>query len=512
MNKKTIYFPLLSIVSFILLFSIYLNDNYSYFNSNNVLNNIYVLSSDTLGGRLAGSAENSLAADIITNRFKDSGLSTLNNDNNYSQTFETICPVITDTSPYLKIEYNGEIEELKYGVDFKEDMINFKNNTFSFSNKDQIKSYLAYMEVSCSDGNFLIYSPKDNNFSFRSSFFSDFAKDAVIMVTSNAFNKISTGLNEGKQISIHIPFKEEEKTISNIVGVIKGSDSSLPPFVITAHYDHLGKDGIGNTYSGALDNASGVSFLLELSRTLSTYGKPQRDIIFVALNAEEFGLLGSKAFAEQNLFNIQDSKVINFDMIGSADYPISFMQGSKFKNTDSELLNSLKKLCDSNNVDYEVIYEDSSDHASFNNLNIDSVSFCHSDKTRIHTPNDIIDFIDTNSIDTVYRIVDEQVKSSCYSVFTRFVYSSQSLLWISIVLILLIAWGIFDKSKIITDKNGSRFFALIGLISVIVSCIFYYKGFKDSIIVTLIFGFSIIIISLKNSNLISKNWFIFKNG
>ena len=69
-----------------------------------------------------------------------------------------------------------------------------------------------------------------------------------------------------------------------------------------------------------------------------------------------------------------------------------------------------------------------------------------------------------------------------------------------------------DKSKVITDKNGSRFFALIGLISVIISCVFYYKGFKDSIIVTLIFGFSIIIISLKNSNLISKNWFIFKNG
>ena len=289
------------------------------------------------------------------------------------------------------------------------------------------------MVVSCNDGQFLIYVPKNNNFSFRSSFFSDFAKDAVIMVSNSAFEKISNSLSQGKEISIHIPFEEEEKTISNIIGVIKGSNSKLAPFIITAHYDHLGKDGLGNTYSGALDNASGASFLLELSRSFATYGKPKRDIIFVALNAEEFGLLGSKAFAESNLFNIQDSKVINFDMIGSVDYPISFMQGSKFKNTNSELLNSLKEICDSNNVSYEVLYEDSSDHASFNNLNIDAVSFCHSDKTRIHTPNDTIDYIDTNAIDTVYSIVDEEIKTSCYSTFTRFVYSSHSLLWISII-------------------------------------------------------------------------------
>ncbi len=505
MKKKLIYFPLLSITSFLLLFTICLNNTYSPFNSSNVLSNIYVLSSDTLAGRLAGSTENSMTGSIIKNRFTDSGLTTLNDDGNYFQDFNTICPVITNTSPYLKIESSGEIEEeLKYGVDFKEDMINFKNNTFTFSKADKVNSYLSYMEVTCSDGQFLIYVPKDNNFSFRSSFFSDFAKDAVIMVSNSAFEKISNSLNEGKDISIHIPFNEEEKTISNIVGIIKGSNPSLAPFVLTAHYDHLGKDGLGNTYSGALDNASGASFLLELSRSLSTYGKPERDIIFVALNAEEFGLLGSKAFAEANFFDIQDSKVINFDMIGSADYPISFMQGSKFKNTNSELLSSLKELCESNNVSYEVLYEDSSDHASFNNLNIDAVSFCHSDKTRIHTPSDTIDYIDSDAIDVVYSIVDKEIKDSCYSVFTRFVYSSQSLLLISIILIILIAWGLFDKSKIITDKKGSIFFTIISLISVITSCIFYAKGYSHSIIVTLIFGFSIIIISIKNFKLISK--------
>ena len=501
MKKKIIYFPLLSIISFILLFTIYLNNTYSPFDSSNVLSNIYVLSSDTLAGRLAGSTENSMTGEIIKNRFIDSGLTTLNNDGNYTQTFNTICPVITNTSPYLKIESNGEIEEeLKYGVDFKEDMINFKNNTFTFSNADKVNSYLAYMEVSCNDGQFLIYVPKNNNFSFRSSFFSDFAKDAVIMVSNSAFEKISNSLSQGKEISIHIPFEEEEKTISNIIGVIKGSNSKLAPFIITAHYDHLGKDGLGNTYSGALDNASGASFLLELSRSLSTYGKPERDIIFVALNAEEFGLLGSKAFAEANLFNIQDSKVINFDMIGSADYPISLMQGSKFKNTDSELLESIKSICKDNSIDYEVLYEDSSDHASFNNLNIDALSFCHSDKTRIHTPEDTIDYIDTSSIDTVYKIVETEIKTSCYSGLTRFIYSQNSITLISIVLILLIIWGIFSKNKFLLHKNSSILFRAIALIAVISATIFYIKGYTSALIIALIFGFSIIFITLMRLN------------
>ena len=310
MKKNILYFSILSIISFFLLTTLYLNNTYSEFDSTNVRNNIYVLSSDTLGGRLAGSTENLVAAEIIKNRFIDYGLKTLNGDGNYTQDFNTICPVTTNTSPYLKIEYNGDTEEeLQYGVDFKEDMINFKNNTFSFSKSDKINSYLSYLDITCDDGTFLLYVPKDNNFSFRSSFFSDFAKDAVIMVSQNAFDKITSSLNEGKQISIHVPFEEEEKTISNVIGVIKGSNSSLSPFIITAHYDHLGKDGLGTSYSGALDNASGTSFILELSRSLSTYGKPERDIIFVALNAEEFGLLGSKAFAEENylIFKIQKS-------------------------------------------------------------------------------------------------------------------------------------------------------------------------------------------------------------
>ena len=69
MKKKTLYFSLLSLISLLLLLTLHLNNTYSEFNSSNVRNNIYVLSSNTLGGRLAGSTENEIAAEIIKNRF-----------------------------------------------------------------------------------------------------------------------------------------------------------------------------------------------------------------------------------------------------------------------------------------------------------------------------------------------------------------------------------------------------------------------------------------------------------
>ena len=187
-------------------------------------------------------------------------------------------------------------------------------------------------------------------------------------------------------------------------------------------------------------------------------------------------------------------------MIGSADYPISLMQGSKFKNTDSELLESIKSICKDNSIDYEVLYEDSSDHASFNNLNIDALSFCHSDKTRIHTPEDTIDYIDTSSIDTVYKIVETEIKLLCYSGLTRFIYSQNSITLISIVLILLIIWGIFSKNKFLLHKNSSILFRAIALIAVISATIFYIKGYTSALIIALIFGFSIIFITLMRLN------------
>ena len=89
----------------------------------------------------------------------------------------------------------------------------------------------------------------------------------------------------------------------NVVGLIEGSDPKLKDeyVVFSAHLDHLGivpeKTG-DNIFNGAMDNATGVATLLEMARLFGeSPQRPKRSILFVALTAEEKGLLGSEYFA-----------------------------------------------------------------------------------------------------------------------------------------------------------------------------------------------------------------------
>ena len=82
----------------------------------------------------------------------------------------------------------------------------------------------------------------------------------------------------------------EIKTINNIVGKIEGKTNNA--IIISAHFDHIGVQD-GKIIKGAIDNASGVSVLLELAETLKNkykIEKPEFDIIFCAFNSEETGL------------------------------------------------------------------------------------------------------------------------------------------------------------------------------------------------------------------------------
>ncbi|MBA2525542.1 MAG: M20/M25/M40 family metallo-hydrolase [Pyrinomonadaceae bacterium] len=89
----------------------------------------------------------------------------------------------------------------------------------------------------------------------------------------------------------------------NVVGILPGTDPRLKNeyVVLSAHLDHLGvsqqPEG-DRIYNGAMDNASGIATLLETARALGRRRKPlRRSVVFLAVTAEEKGLLGSKYFA-----------------------------------------------------------------------------------------------------------------------------------------------------------------------------------------------------------------------
>lgn len=117
----------------------------------------------------------------------------------------------------------------------------------------------------------------------------------------------------------------------NVIGSIKGTADSDSMIVVTAHYDHLGKMGKDTYFPGANDNASGVAMILNLARYYSV-NKPKYTTIFIALSAEELGLIGAKVFTENPPVDLKKIKfLINFDLAGTGDEGIKVVNGSIFR-------------------------------------------------------------------------------------------------------------------------------------------------------------------------------------
>jgi Zn-dependent M28 family amino/carboxypeptidase len=107
----------------------------------------------------------------------------------------------------------------------------------------------------------------------------------------------------------------------NVVARLEGSDPALKDqhVVYTAHWDHLGRDPQlkgDQIFNGALDNASGTAGLLELAGAYASLpARPRRSVLFLAVTAEEKGLLGSKWYAEHPLYPLTRT-VANINMDG----------------------------------------------------------------------------------------------------------------------------------------------------------------------------------------------------
>lgn len=105
----------------------------------------------------------------------------------------------------------------------------------------------------------------------------------------------------------------------NVLALKKGADSKLKDelVVYTAHWDHLGRNPAlqgDQIYNGALDNASGVAGLLTLAEAAGKSAPPKRSTQFLAVAAEEKGLLGAKYYAEHPLYPLAKTvAAINMD-------------------------------------------------------------------------------------------------------------------------------------------------------------------------------------------------------
>jgi Zn-dependent M28 family amino/carboxypeptidase len=104
----------------------------------------------------------------------------------------------------------------------------------------------------------------------------------------------------------------------NVVAILEGSDLRNEYVVYTAHWDHLGRDTTAKgdqIFNGALDNASGTSVLLNIAKAFKALpAPPKRSVVFLAVTAEEKGLLGAKFYATHPLYPLaQTAANINMD-------------------------------------------------------------------------------------------------------------------------------------------------------------------------------------------------------
>lgn len=105
----------------------------------------------------------------------------------------------------------------------------------------------------------------------------------------------------------------------NVAGGVIGTETPDEYVLYMAHWDHLGKDATldgDHIYNGAVDNATGTAAILEIGEAFVQQGAPKRSALFVAVTAEESGLLGSAYYAEKPLVPLNKTVAgVNIDAL-----------------------------------------------------------------------------------------------------------------------------------------------------------------------------------------------------
>jgi len=172
-------------------------------------------------------------------------------------------------------------------------------------------------------------------------------------------------------------------TSKNVVALRPGSRHPDQAVIYSGHWDHLGvgqPDAQGDKiYNGAVDNGTGIAALLELARAYGKAPAPQRSVVFLAVTAEEKGLLGSTYYAANPIYPLGKTiGVINLDALSphgpARDFTIS-------GNAKLELIDQLVAKAKERNIRFspdptpEAGHFFRSDHFPFAKQGVPAISF-----------------------------------------------------------------------------------------------------------------------------------------
>lgn len=198
----------------------------------------------------------------------------------------------------------------------------------------------------------------------------------------------------------------------NIAAVLRGTDPDLARevIVLSAHYDHVGTRD-GEIFNGADDNASGTAGLLGAARVLTALGPRPRSVLFLWVSAEEKGLWGSLAWAQDPPLPEGWRAVlnVNLDMIGRTAPRELHLTPSDEHEASSPWSEQVYTLAPLEGFDtpreQDKFWKDSDHHSFSEELGIPVIYLSSGDHDDYHKPSDTADKVDADKIARIARVV-----------------------------------------------------------------------------------------------------------
>ncbi len=234
-------------------------------------------------------------------------------------------------------------------------------------------------------------------------------------------NTIVNELNAS--ITLTFSANSNDVTSHNVLAHIKGRELPNEYIVISAHLDHIGRDG-DKINNGADDDGSGTVALLEIAEAFKAAADkgiyPKRSILFLHVTGEEKGLLGSDYYTLNPTISLENTVAnLNIDMVGRTDPErvgdpnyIYLIGSDKLSTELHELSEEVNKDCCNVALDYKFNDENDpnrfyyrSDHYNFARFDIPIIFYFNGTHDDYHQPTDTPDKIEYDLLENRTRLI-----------------------------------------------------------------------------------------------------------
>lgn len=385
-----------------------------------VTKDVTFLASDSMAGRASFTPEIDKAADYIAKRFAQIGLSPLEGQKDFKQSFELF---------QTKVETINVTLEGK-SITPSSLMLLSKRRSINWDNTSQVKSIIvgenedfrAAMRLINQEKQDLIVFVNEKHQQMFNRFQSHFSRGSLGFESDTGFSAVFVLTSESKidNWSIKATSSIEAKQLTNVVGLLKGKSKASETVLFSSHYDHLGsKDGKSgeqdNIFNGADDDASGTTAVINLAEYFASKNNQQRTLVFAAFTAEEIGGYGSKFFSE-SIDPIRITAMINVEMIGKVSKfgeGQLWMTGADKSNLFDILNQSLKSHNKQVHVDpypkQNLFYR--SDNATLAKFGVPAHSFSSSQIDQDQHYHQVSDDIASLNIESMHQVIQSLAES-----------------------------------------------------------------------------------------------------